>query len=382
MSGARHSIKDMESLNSIISAAFQLGAVCPECTKRASEQKASWSDQQSMVYTAWQKLMPEYDNGEWSYICDFYNDTIVVTKSGRYFAYRWVEMDGQIMFGQPYEVAKQFIPVESQSITDEIPGTIKNADETKSAGYSYLDNSLKVIEKTEDELRVANYIMLYDKPDLEGHGSNRANRDGSKGEFFTPETDWKSAYTDSGVIHVDWEHGGDKSTPELSGAHGVLGYVDLKSIKEDEQGIFVERVLNRRNKYVEWLTDLIELGYVGTSSQAISGRVKRADNGMIEQWPLMRDSLTVNPMQWENAGQLPTNVLNNLKALADSSPEFAEVCKSVGLEVAGATTGEPTQTEPESGGNLLREQLEIEGDILNLELQGQGNEIPRVIEIG
>ncbi len=373
MSGARHSSKDMEHLSNIVSSAMALGGTCPECAKRASEQKASWSDQQAKVYTAWRETLgkrDEYEYESWVHICDFYNDAIITTKNGRYFAYRWVEMDGQIMFGQPYEVTKQFVPVESQTITDDIPGTIKNADETKSAGYSYLDNSLRVIAKTEDELRVANYIMLYDKPDLEGHGSNRANRDGSKGEFFTPETDWKSAYTDSGVIHVDWEHGGDKSTPELAGAHGVLGYVDLKSIKEDEQGIFVERVLNRRNKYVEWLTDLIELGYVGTSSQAISGRVKRADNGMIEQWPLMRDSLTVNPMQWENAGQLPTNVLNNLKALADSSPEFAEVCKSVGLEIAGATTDEPTQTEPESGGNLLREQLEIEGDILNLELQG------------
>lgn len=368
--GARHSQKDMEHLSTILSSAIALGGVCPECAKRSTEQKASWSDQQSKIYAAWHEMMGSHREHEYySYICEFYGDAIIVAKSdGRYMAYRWVEMDGQIMFGQPYEVTKQFIPVESQSLTDDIPGTVKSTDEeTKSAGYEFFDNSLRVVSKTDDELRVANYIMLYEKPDLEGHASNRTNRDGSKGEYFTPETEWKSSYTDSGVIHVDWEHGADKSTPELAGQHGIIGYVDLKSIKEDEQGLFVERVLNRRNKYVSWLTDLIEQGYVGTSSQAISGRVKRADDGKIEQWPLMRDSLTVNPMQWENAGRLPDNVLASLKSLADSSPEFAEACKAAGLNVAGATSDEP-QTERESGGDLLREQLEIQGEIINLEL--------------
>ena len=90
-------------------------------------------------------------------------------------------------------------------------------------------NELKAISRTDDELRVANYIVLFGGRDLTG-------------EFFTPETVVESAYTKSGILHVDFEHGLDPDKVGM-GADEVLGYVDWKTAVVDDTGIFVERVL-------------------------------------------------------------------------------------------------------------------------------------------
>ena len=46
----------------------------------------------------------------------------------------------------------------------------------------------------------------------------------------------------------------------------ILGHVDWKTAKVDDKGVFVERVLNRRNKYMQWLERLVKSGLVGSSS--------------------------------------------------------------------------------------------------------------------
>ncbi|MBP9750989.1 MAG: hypothetical protein KBC95_04060, partial [Candidatus Peribacteraceae bacterium] len=67
-------------------------------------------------------------------------------------------------------------------------------------------NALKAISETPDELRVANYIVLFGGRDLEGVGSSNKNADGSKGEFFTKTTQFDSDATRKGLLPVDWEH--------------------------------------------------------------------------------------------------------------------------------------------------------------------------------
>jgi hypothetical protein len=116
-------------------------------------------------------------------------------------------------------------------------------------------NELKAISKTANELRVANYIVMFGGRDLAG-------------EFFTPETNYKSAYTDSGMLHVDFEHGLDPDRIGMK-SDDVLGYVDWTTAKTDDTGIFVERVLNRQAKYMDHLESLIESKSVGTSSQCV-----------------------------------------------------------------------------------------------------------------
>ena len=191
-------------------------------------------------------------------------------------------------------------------------------------------NALKAISRTDDELRVGNYIVLFGGRDLEGIGSEIINGDGSRGEFFMPTTQFESAYTKAGAFHIDWEHGKRELSPDE-----VLGTVDWKTARWDEKGIFVERVLNRRSKYVQFVEDLIEQGLIGTSTQPVQVGVSKKANGEIESWPLYRDSLTVMPMEPRMMQEFGDNVLQAFKALGipvpaqddtanDSTPPEAE----------------------------------------------------------
>ena len=175
---------------------------------------------------------------------------------------------------------------------------------------------------TDDELRVGNHIILFNGRDLEGIASDRKNDDGTKGEYFTPETQLESAYTKTGRLYVDWEHGQDPDNIEL-GADDVLGYVDWKTAKVDDKGVYVERVLNRRAKYMEWLEELITAGMVGNSSEAITKAVRKDKNGQIKTWPLRRDTLTVNPMEPRMMSENALHAYKSIMALT-AKPEAEE----------------------------------------------------------
>lgn len=171
-----------------------------------------------------------------------------------------------------------------------------------------MNNSLKSISKTDTEFRVGNYIMLFGGKD-------------AFGEYFTKKTAIESAYTKTGVLHVDFEHGFDPDNTGMD-KNEVLGYVDWKTARVDDNGVFVERVLNRQAKYMNYIEELIEAGVMGNSSQAVSGKTRRAAGGEIVEWPLMRDSLTVAPAE---PRMLSSNVIRAAKSLYQAFPE----CKSL-----------------------------------------------------
>jgi hypothetical protein len=175
-------------------------------------------------------------------------------------------------------------------------------------------NALKAISRTDDTLTVANYLVLFGGRDLEGVGSPRVNPDGSRGEYFMPDTELESDYTKAGVVFVDWEHG----TDDYPSRDDVLGVVDWKTARKDERGWWVERVLNRRSQYVKWLEELIDEGIIGTSSEAIDGQVEKAADGRILRWPLRRDTLTVTPME---PRMITENHLQAFKALGIPVPD-------------------------------------------------------------
>jgi len=175
-------------------------------------------------------------------------------------------------------------------------------------------NNLKAISSTDNELRVANYIILFGGEDLGG-------------EYFTKNTEVKSSYTDLGVLYVDFEHGFD---PDGVGNDGdnILGVVDWKTAKVDDKGIFVERLLNRRSQYVQFVEELITAGLIGTSSQASPGKAVRKSSGEIIEWPLMRDSLTVTPME---PRMLNSNTLLAAKSLVDIFPSSKSLRMLAGM---------------------------------------------------
>ena len=177
-------------------------------------------------------------------------------------------------------------------------------------------NTLKSISSTPDELRVGNHIVLFGGKDLHG-------------EYFTKNTAFESAYTRSGVLHVDFEHGYDMDGSG-NDHHNILGVVDWKSAKVTDSGLFVERVLNRRAEYVQYLEELIAEGLIGTSSEAIAGTTKRTGSGEITEWPLMRDSLTVTPAE---PRMINGNSLNAIKSLKSFFPSSKTLKLALGEEI-------------------------------------------------
>ena len=167
-------------------------------------------------------------------------------------------------------------------------------------------NNLKAISKTDNELRVGNYIALFGGKDLEG-------------EHFTPQTDFESPYTKTGRLYVDWEHGMGKEVDGKTapGPDDVLGYVDWKTAKPDEMGMWVERILDRRNQYVKYIEVLIDAGLIGNSSATTNGGAEVSKSGEITRWPLERDTLTVMPME---PRMMTDNVISAVKGLAKTYP--------------------------------------------------------------
>lgn len=215
-------------------------------------------------------------------------------------------------------------------------------------------NALKAISRTEDELRVGNYLILFGGRDLEGVASTNVNRDGTRGEYFTPETDLESDYT-KGVLFVDWEHGQDYAP----GPGDVLGVVDWKTARTDERGVWVERVLNRRSQYVRWLEGLIDDGLIGSSTEAVGASMQKADDGAILRWPLRRDTLTVIPM---DPRMMTENYLQAFKALGIPVPDDT----AGGSEPPEAAPGaDPSAVAAAGQGRmrlqLLRNRLAVEG---------------------
>lgn len=172
-------------------------------------------------------------------------------------------------------------------------------------------NELKTISQTADELRVGNYIILFGGRDLTG-------------EFFTPDTQIESAYTKSGILHVDFEHGLDPDGLGMD-ADQVLGYVDWKTARVDDTGVFVERVLNRQARYMARLETLIEAGMVGNSSEAQRGKSKRLPTGEIVDWPLVRDTLTFTPAEPRMLKGNTLKAARDLRAVFPHSKSLAMV---------------------------------------------------------
>jgi hypothetical protein len=172
-------------------------------------------------------------------------------------------------------------------------------------------NELKTISQTADELRVGNYIILFGGRDLTG-------------EFFTPDTQIESAYTKSGILHVDFEHGLDPDGLGMD-ADQVLGYVDWKTARVDDTGVFVERVLNRQARYMARLETLIDAGMVGNSSEAQRGKSKRLPTGEIVDWPLVRDTLTFTPAEPRMLKGNTLKAARDLRAVFPHSKSLAMV---------------------------------------------------------
>jgi len=219
-----------------------------------------------------------------------------------------------------------------------------------------MENALKAVSKTDDELVVGNYIALFGGRDLTGIEHNDKgvigpfrtgypNRDGSLGEFFTKNTTFQSDYTQTGRLLVDWEHGlyGGEGEPDKD---DVLGYVDWKSARIDDSGLWVERVLDRRKAYMQWIEQLVEAGLIGSSTEPVQKGVSVAENGEIKSWPLKRDTLTVAPFEPRMMTQNALQAAKALGLIAEPEPEAEPEAGNGGDAAKAADVVEPIQDPP------------------------------------
>ncbi len=184
-------------------------------------------------------------------------------------------------------------------------------------------NALKAVIESPYEMVVENYIVLFGGRDLTGYVHGK-NSDGSMGEYFSKKTDLESDYTKTGRLYVDFEHGKD---PDAIGnsKDAILGFVDWKTAKIDDEGVIVRRVLNRRHEYMKWLEPLIKAGLVGNSSQSVQGQAEKSKDGELIKWPLERDALTVTPME---PRMMEQNVIAAVRAMAKAIPYYKSLIPS------------------------------------------------------
>jgi len=215
-----------------------------------------------------------------------------------------------------------------------------------------MPKQLKAIDElsNKDELVVKGYLALWGGEDLSG-------------EKFTPETDFESDYTRNDTVLIDWEHGrkpdGEKISP---GEDNPLGHVNWKSAVKDKYGILLERVLNRRNEYVQKVIEpLIRMGRLASSSQAVPALVEKADDGTIIRWGIRRDTLTVMPMEPRLMTEHQQSVI---KSITDEYPQLADVIIAKGAQGSAATgngdVGTNNQTETKNnGGNIMTDNKNV-----------------------
>ncbi len=296
--GNRNNRTDQQRLQNIHDFAVENGAKCSD--GKALSMEMTVREIHNQIYKLINPNPTMNDSNKW--IEEIFDDYVIVHEGEKYYKYTWSWVNGKIALGQPVEAKKDWEAVEKSL---------------------YFGNHLKSISKTNDELTVGNYIVLFGGRDLTGVAYGK-NKDGSSGEFFSEKTVFESDYTKSGLLHVDFEHGRDPDNVGI-GKDDVLGRVDWSSAKADARGVFVKRILNRRNKFVKWLEPLIEEGLISNSSECIPEQMQKADNGEIINWPLRRDTLTVTPME---PRMLSVNALTAIKSLSEEFPEFKSLLTS------------------------------------------------------
>jgi hypothetical protein len=217
--------------------------------KKSKTDKASLTQELNAVYDAWRADQPaqaEAINDTW--IVEVFDNEVVVDQSGTFYKVGYTRTDDEITFADRSEwteVEKQVEFVEkSARAFIKLTGT----------------NALKTLGRTDDELTAGNYIILF---------GNILMRD-LEGEYFTKSTKVDSPFTKAGVLPVDWDHGhGHEIYGKVGpGKDDVLGVVKWETAQVDEMGVWVERVLDLRNSYMEYIEPLITAGMVGTSSKA------------------------------------------------------------------------------------------------------------------
>jgi HK97 family phage major capsid protein len=109
-----------------------------------------------------------------------------------------------------------------------------------------------------------------------------------QGEYFTPHTEYCLNWFPT--LPVLYHHGMDSGT-------GLRKIGEIKSIKNDHMGLWVQAQLDLNDEYAATVYQMIKKQDFGWSSGSVDHLVKIAQNGEIKTWPIIEGSVTPTPAQ-------------------------------------------------------------------------------------
>ena len=155
------------------------------------------------------------------------------------------------------------------------------------------------------DLELQGYGVIFDSVDLDG-------------EKFTKETNF---FID-GVNHVPvlWSH-------NLKEIKGIIGKATIGQI--DDTGVLFNIIIDRSNKYLSLVKQLVGMGRIGLSTGALPQTVEK-DGGVIKSWQLAELSLTETPAEFLTLSLAEVKEFNDMLLEAASENEVeSETLKSV-----------------------------------------------------
>lgn len=248
-------------------AVAQMRALYASEKKSVEYNEMSFSDLMSSIGKAFSKQFYSKSENQHEvnsdfYICDYYQDYIVVDTYEGCYKVGYYRKEDEIVFFDKSE----WTPVVRQ--TEWVKKSISLTGK----------NCIKEI----GENRVGAYGVLW---------GDESNKD-FHGEYFTPDTEeLTSVFKAMGKIPFLFHHGnheGIKST--------VIGAVD--KMEPDEIGLWYEAIVLEHQKYQEFVKPLIQQNMLYSSSGTFPAAKRATKSGQIIRWPIAEMTGTHTPAEW------------------------------------------------------------------------------------
>lgn len=197
-------------------------------------------------------------------------------------------------------------------------------------------------------------IKMLDERTFGGYGVVFGGRD-LEGDYFTPESDfWLDKLQPQTILFDHTLTPLPDGVPQGRKSDWAIGAI--KSIKQDDVGIWVEGILDEHKDWLEYVKEMINQGVLGYSSDSIAHLIERAPDGWLKSWPVPFWSVTHHPAEPRTGIQfLKTHQLDEI---ADYLSEAT--LKALRDKVAQATAETEGDQPDNQRGAIMEPQLKLE----------------------
>lgn len=231
-------------------------------------------------------------------------DVVIIELDEGLFSYPYTITEDGVEFGEPTKVEIEYRPVPGKSFVSQfLP--------------------VKMLSETKDAWVIGGYGMIWGSEytrDL----SPWPNQDGTRGEFFTPET---QGLDDIPVKAMTFEH--DKEIDESGKPiKAAVGHTILE--RDDARGRWIEAQLTKGRQYAQLVVDMMSKGDLYLSSETADHWREVAANGKIKRWRTAGYTFTTHPME-PRIGSV-SQVKAAYKAAGLTLPQLDEGGESAGAD--------------------------------------------------